>query len=76
MDLHRRLVKEVACVVDLGRVRLDLTLDLTFQDVDENDSSMLMHGGFIPWRERGDEQRHFRFAGFTQRLLHKRLSVQ
>jgi hypothetical protein len=48
VSLHRRLMEDIASAVDFGRVRIDLALDLSSQNVGEHGPRVLMccwHGG-------------------------------
>jgi len=67
--MHRRLKEKIASVVDLRRIRIDLVLDVSLQDVSEDRSFVGVCSSGQPAGYGEDEHGHPRIGGVTERLL-------
>jgi hypothetical protein len=76
VDLLGTLMEKITRAVDSQRVRIDLILDFSREDIGEDDSFMCMSRRRPPRWHIEDEQGHCRFSCISQRPLYQRLSMQ
>ncbi len=69
VDMHGRFVENIARVVQLRRVGINLVLDVSFEDVGEDRAFVCVRTSGQSWADWEDEDAHLRIDCAAQRLL-------